>query len=69
MKKQVSESSSELEKKTKGMRVSPIFIVEITQTYELEIKQLRDSLERKDDHLKEQVDQVTVPVPSLSRHL
>ena len=70
MKKQVSESSSEVEKKTKGMRFLRIFISEITQIYELEIKKLRDSLEHKDDHLKEQVDQVTVPLslsPFLSR--
>lgn len=50
------------------MRFLRISISEITQTYELEIKKLRDSLEHKDDHLKEQVDQVTVPL-SPSSHL
>ena len=60
MKKQVSESSSELEKKTKGMCDICVFLSEITQKYESEIKTLRESLENKDDHLKEQVDQVTV---------
>lgn len=50
------------------MRFLRILILEITQTYEVEIKKLRDSLEHKDDHLKEQVDQVTVPL-SPSSHL
>ena len=49
-----------MNKKTTGVFVVAPLGLELSEQYQKEVKQLRESLETKDDQLRQQMDQMTV---------